>query len=66
MPEGRLLVVDNSNLFVLVVLVIVNIRPQALVEVLVNDLSLAVCLRVISCRELKLSTYTLAELVPKV
>ncbi len=66
MPEGRLLVVDNSNLFVLVVLVIVNIRPQALVEVLVNDLSLAVCLRVISCRELKLSTYTLTELVPKV
>ncbi len=66
MPEGRLLVVDNSNLFVLVVLVIVNIRPQALVEVLVNDLSLAVCLRVISCRELELSTYTLTELVPKV
>ncbi len=66
MPEGRLLVVDNNNLFVLVVLVIVNIRPQALVEVLVNDLSLAVYLRVISCRELKLSTYTLIELVPKV
>ncbi len=66
MPEGRLLVVDNSNLFVLVVLVIVNIRPQALVEVLVNNLSLAVYLRVISCRELKLSTYTLTELVPKV
>ena len=66
MPEGRLLVVDNSNLFVLVVLVVVNIRPQALVEVLVNDLSLAVCLRVISYRELKLSTYTLTELVLKV
>ena len=66
MPEGRLLVVDNSNLFVLVVLVVVNIRPQALVEVLVNDLSLAVYLRVISCRELKLSTYTLTELVLKV
>ncbi len=66
MLEGRLLVVDNSNLFVLVVLVVVNIRPQALVEVLVNNLSLAVCLRVISYQELKLSTYTLTELVPKV
>ncbi len=66
MLEGRLLVVDNSNLFVLVVLVVVNIRPQALVEVLVNNLSLAVYLRVISCRELKLSTYTLTKLVLKV
>ncbi len=66
MLEGRLLVVDNSNLFVLVVLVVVNIRPQALVEVLVNNLSLAVYLRVISCRELKLSTYMLTKLVPKV
>ncbi len=66
MLEGRLLVVDNSNLFVLVVLVVVNIRPKALVEVLVNNLSLAVYLRVISCRKLKLSTYTLTELVPKI
>ena len=44
----------------------VYIWPKALVEVLINYLSLAISLWVVHCRELQLHTYAAAELVPEV
>ena len=52
MPEGRLLIVYYKDPFVLVVLIVVGIQAYPLVEILVDDLSLPVGLRVISSRKL--------------
>ncbi len=54
--ERSLLIIDNSYLVVLVVLIIVNIRAQALIKVLIYDLYLPVRLRVVCSRELDLDS----------
>jgi len=47
MLKGSLLVIYNSNSFILIILIIVNIRAQPLIEILVYNLCLAIGLQVI-------------------
>lgn len=48
-----------------VVLVVVDKGPQSLVEILVHNLRLTVCLRVVGCGELDLYSYDRTELTPE-
>ena len=66
MPEGRLLVVNYGYLFIPIILIVVHIWPKALVEVLVDYLSLAISLWVVHHRKLKLHTYVATELISEV
>jgi len=66
MLEGSLLVVYNRYLVILVILIIVDIRAQSLIKILVYDFSLAIGLRVVRSRQLKLYTNTLAKLILEV
>jgi hypothetical protein len=45
--EGSLLIIYNKYLFVLVILIIINIRTQLLIKVLIHDFCLFICLQVI-------------------
>ena len=45
--EGSLLIIYNKYLFVLVILIIINIRTQLLIKVLVYDFRLFIYLQVI-------------------
>jgi hypothetical protein len=45
--EGSLLVIYNRYLFVLVILIIINIKTQLLIKILVYNFYLIICLQVI-------------------
>jgi len=47
MLKGSLLVIYNKYPFVLIILIIINIRAQSLIEVLVYDFRLFIYLRVV-------------------
>jgi hypothetical protein len=64
--ECRLLIVNYKYLFVLVILVVVYIRPQVLVEVLVDNFYLAVSLQMVCCQQLEFSIYASAKLILEV
>src|SRR5579862_2037710 len=66
MGQRSLLVVYYGDPVVPVVLVVVDIGPQALVEVLVNDLCLAIGLWVVRGGQLELRADPSAELTPEV
>ena len=44
MLKGNLLIIYNKHLFILVILIIINIRAQSLIKVLVHDFCLFICL----------------------
>jgi hypothetical protein len=50
MLEGSLLVIYNRHLFVLVILIIINIKTQSLIKVLVYNFRLFIYLQVICGR----------------
>jgi hypothetical protein len=50
MLKGSLLVIYNKHPFVLVILIIINIRMQLLIKVLVYDFRLSIYLRVVRGR----------------
>jgi len=66
MLKGSLLVIYNKHLFVLVILIIINIRAQSLIEVLVYNFRLFIYLQVIRSRQLKFYSNPFAKLVLKV